>query len=330
MPSAPLILAPIGDPCGIGPEVLVKALASGQVQAHARTVLVGSRAAVERANAATGAGLAVRAVTDLAGAGAEPGVAYVYDPGGLDTPLPTIGHAHRNCGRAQVDWLMTADRLCRQGQAQGLVMGPINTESIELADAMGPVEELAEPQPFHTYLLVMSGPLRVVHLIHHQPIRRVCDLISADLVEHALVMIDRDFQAWGVGRPRIVVSGWNPHAYGEEEKNAIAPGVERARALGIDVTGPSSPDSVFRWNIEGKYDVVLCMAHDQGHIAIKTWGFVGNCSLTMGMPYICASVAHGTAYDIAGTGAAKPDNILEALLLTASLAAGKGLPAPQA
>lgn len=330
MPPLPLVLAPIGDPCGIGPEVLVKALATGRVQARARTVLVGSRAAVERANLATGAGLAVRTVSDLGGAGSEPGVAWVYDPGGLQTPLPAPGHAHRECGRAQVDWLMTADRLCRQGQAQGLVMGPINTESLELADAMGPVEELAEPQPFHTYLLVMSGPLRVVHLIHHQPIRRVCELISADLVEHALVMIDRDFQAWGLGRPRIVVSGWNPHAHGEEEKNAIAPGVERARALGLDVTGPCSPDSVFRWNIEGKYDVVLCMAHDQGHIAIKTWGFVGNCSLTMGMPYICTSVAHGTAYDIAGTGTAKEDNILEALLLTASLAAGAGLPAAQA
>jgi 4-phospho-D-threonate 3-dehydrogenase / 4-phospho-D-erythronate 3-dehydrogenase len=296
------------------------------VQPLARTVLVGARAAVERAVASTGVALEVLPIEDLASAGAAPGTVQVLDPGGLDTPLPAVGHAHRPCGQAQVDWLVTADRLCRERRAQGLVMAPINTESIELAGAMGPVEALAEPQPFHTYLLVISGPLRVVHLIHHQPIRRVCDLMSPELVEHALVMVDRDFRAWGLGRPRIVVSGWNPHAYGEEEKNAIAPGVARARAQGVDATGPCSPDSVFRWNIEGKYDVVLCMAHDQGHIAIKTWGFVGNCSLTMGMPYVSASVAHGTAYDIAGTGMAKEDNILEALLLTASLAAGKGLP----
>jgi 4-hydroxythreonine-4-phosphate dehydrogenase len=121
-----------------------------------------------------------------------------------------------------------------------------------------------------------------------------------------------------------VVAGLNAHAYGDEDKHQIAPGVERAKAEGIDVTGPAPPDSVFRWCIDGRYDVVLAMYHDQGHIAVKTWGFVGNCAMILGTPYIHLSVAHGTAFDIVGKGIANHEMMLTAMRQAASLGAGKG------
>ena len=124
----------------------------------------------------------------------------------------------------------------------------------------------------------------------------MCDIISPDLVYKALRTIHDDFTRWGIPNPRIVVAGLNAHAYGEEDKTQIAPGVERARAEGINVTGPAPPDSVFRWCIDGQYDVVLAMYHDQGHIAVKTWGFVGNCAMILGMPHIHMSVAHGNGF----------------------------------
>jgi 4-hydroxythreonine-4-phosphate dehydrogenase len=320
------IVIPIGDPGGIGPEVLCKALASGEIHPLARPVAVGSVEALEFANRVAGTGLRVRRVDSVAAGGDDPACVDVLDTGKLAPGNVTPGVATAVNGRAQLDWIIEADALCRRGEAQGFVMGVINTTALELAGGWEEIDKLVEPQPFESYLLVITGPLRVVHLVHHRHVREVCDLIKKDLVLHALTMTHEAFERWGITAPRIAVSGWNPHAHGPEDQGEIAPGVALARAKGMDVTGPISPDTVYRQNIEGSYDVVLAMSHDQGHIAIKTWGFVGNCSVTLGMPYISTSVAHGTAYDIAGKGVAKADNMLEALKLTASLAAGRGFP----
>ena len=241
--------------------------------------------------------------------------------GQLDPKFITPAKANAECGRASAAWLKEMDQLALAGKVQATIMGPINTDALKMA---GKFDEVVGVEVGKTYLFVITGPLRVVHLVHHRHVREVCDLIKKDLVLHALEMTQQNFERWGIKAPRIAVSGWNPHAYGPEDQGEIAPGVELARAKGINVTGPISPDTVYRQNIEGDYDVVLAMSHDQGHIAIKTWGFVGNCSVTLGMPYISTSVAHGTAYDIAGKGVAKADNMLEALKLTANLAAGRG------
>lgn len=328
MPDKPIIAAVIGDPGGIGPEVICKALAKGDLFATCRPVLIGSTEAVAQANRLSHSGFSVRRITQLADAGNDPAVLDVYDTGRFDPDDLVFGKASAESGRAQTDWILEADELCRGGSAAGFVMGCINTQALELAGTMATIEELVEPQPNHTYLLVITGPLRVVHMVHHRSVREVCDLIKTETVVHALQMTHERFETWGVRRPRIVVSGWNPHAHGVEDQQQIAPAVDQARAKGIDVTGPVSPDTVYRQNIEGQYDVVLAMSHDQGHIAIKTWGFLGNCSVTLGMPYISTSIAHGTAYDIAGKGTARHENMLEALRLTASLATGGGFLAP--
>ena len=331
MSSKPVILVAIGDPCGIGPEILCKVIAGGEIQPQVVPVAIGSIEALEMANDIAGTGLSFRKVDSVEQARGELGCLDVIDNGHLPPGNVVFGEASAISGKAQMAWIIEADEICRRGDAAGFMMGVINTGALEMAGGWEPIEALVEPTPYQSYLLVITGPLRVMHLVHHRNVREVCDLIHKDLVLHALEMTHDSFEAWGIKAPRIAVSGWNPHAHGPEDQAEIEPGVALAKAKGIDVTGPISPDTVYRQNIEGQYDAVLAMSHDQGHIAIKTWGFLGNCSVTLGMPYISTSVAHGTAYDIAGKGIAKPDNMLEAMKLTASLANGNGfLPLPEA
>ena len=321
MSDKPVIAATIGDPCGIGPEVCVKALATGEVHELCRPLLIGSTEAVEDAVRFTGVNLGVRRVTEVNGAGSDPSVIDVYDTGELDPADITPAQANATCGKASVTWLNQAHEMTERGLVNGTIMGPINTDAIGQA---GLLDEVLSIEPGKTYLTLLTGPLRIVHLTDHIPLRQVCDVVSKDLVHSALRMIHESFSRWGVKDPRIVVAGLNAHAYGDEDKNEIAPGVEAARAEGIDVTGPSSPDSVFRWCIEGKYDGVLAMYHDQGHIAVKTWRFEGNCALILGMPGIHASIAHGTAFDIVGKNLASHEMMLEAMKQTASLGGGRG------
>lgn len=202
-----------------------------------------------------------------------------------------------------------------------MTMAPISSISMKMA---GVLDKVINVKPGISYLFLISGPLRVMHLTDHIPLRETCDLISSELVFKALQTLDDRLRQWGIADPRIGISGLNAHAFGEEEEREILPGIERAQAAGIDAVGPIAPDTIFRHCIDGKYDSVLAMFHDQGHIAIKTWGFVGNCALIVGPPFLQMSVAHGTAFDIVGKGIANHEMMQAAMTLTGSLAAGKG------
>jgi 4-hydroxythreonine-4-phosphate dehydrogenase len=185
----------------------------------------------------------------------------------------------------------------------------------------------AAVQPGRTFLFLITGPLRVVHLTDHIPLRDIFGHISRQAVLDLIRLTDRSLRGWGMAAPRIGVAGINPHAYGDEEKLHIEPAVADARAEGVRVDGPVSPDTLFRLGTEGAYDCVIAHYHDQGHIAVKTWRFEGNCALILGEPFIRVSVAHGTAFDIAGTGTADARSMVSALETATSLAAGRGFPA---
>jgi 4-hydroxythreonine-4-phosphate dehydrogenase len=177
--------------------------------------------------------------------------------------------------------------------------------------------------------MLMSGRLRVVHLTTHRSLRRACDYVTRENVLAKLELTYRSFQAWGFERPRIGVAALNPHAsdgglLGDEEKQ-IAPAVAEARRKGIDATGPVPADVVFHQAIKGKYDVVLAMYHDQGHIPVKVYGFERSISVNLGLPFIRTSVDHGTAFDIAGKGVADATSMLEAIKVAVGLASGMGL-----
>lgn len=311
----------IGDPAGIGPEVAAKAWVTGEVHKVSRPLLIGSVEVMRRAVETAGMVARVIRVSAEDDLQDRPDVIEVLDSGALDPGDIVLGSDNAASGRASGVWLDEADRLARAGVLAATVMGPISTGSLKMAGVLDKVVKIA---PGESYLFLVSGPLRVMHVTDHLPLRAVCDLLSEDLVLRSLVSLDEHLKAWGLANPRIVVAGLNPHATGPEDERAIAPAVRRGAAQGIRVEGPISPDSVFRQCIEGRYDAVLAMYHDQGHIAIKTWGFSGNSVVIVGPPYTHLSVAHGTAYDIVGKGLADHRMILNAMRNAGSLSAGQG------
>lgn len=321
MTNRPLVATMIGDPCGVGPEVIAKAWASGEVHRYSRPVLIGSQYAMEQGADIAGLDVSVRKVSSLDALHDSPDIIDIIDTGRLAPDEITLGQNNAACGRASADWLDEADRLARKGDVAATIMGPISSEAMKMG---GVIDKVISPQPGKSYLFLLTGPLRVVHLTDHMPLRQVCDVVSSDLVFGALSLINESLKTWGIARPRIGVAGLNPHAVGAEDDAEIRPGVARAQEAGIDVDGPIAPDTVFRRCIEERYDVVLAMYHDQGHIAVKTWGFVGNCVIILGPPYLHMSVAHGTAHDIVGKGIANHEMILTAMKMAGSLASGKG------
>ncbi|MDD3798613.1 MAG: 4-hydroxythreonine-4-phosphate dehydrogenase PdxA [Novosphingobium sp.] len=322
-PDRPVVGTVIGDPAGIGPEVVAQALASGRVHECSIPLLIGSAAAMERAVAVTGGNARIRAMRNLEPLSDDPGVIDILDTGALAAGDLPLGEDTVCGGEATAQWLDEMDQLARSGEIAATALAPISTGSLKLVGKLGKV---ISPVPGETYLVLVSGPLRVAHLTDHMALRTVCETITPDLVLRALRALDSAMQDWGLARRRIVVAGLNPHAAGDEEREGIAPAVEQARAEGVDATGPESPDAVFRQCIEGRYDMVLAMYHDQGHIAVKTWGFSGNSVIMVGAPYIHVSVAHGTAYDIVGKGVADPAMMLNAMRLAGELASGRGFP----
>lgn len=321
MSKKPVLAITPGDPGGIGPEVVAKALATGQPYQVCRPLVVGSFELMERGLRIAGVDLELRRVDGVEGAGEEPGRVDVLDSGALDPSDIELGVAKAECGRANGEWLRQAAELALSGAVDGTVMAPVNAEAMVKGQAIGAIVGTDETS---RYLTLISGPLRVVHVFDHVPLEDVCARVSSDLVLGALRKTHESLTRWGIAAPRIAVAGLNPHAHGAQEKRAIAPAAERARAEGLDVSGPIAPDTVFRHCIDGRYDVVVAMFHDQGHIAVKTWGFVGNCALFLGTPYLFMSVGHGTAYDIVGKGSANHEMILAAILQGASLASGRG------
>jgi len=319
MTEAPIVAATIGDPCGIGPEVLIKALADGA--APERILLVGDCGVVEQAIELAGAGFSARPVKNVAQARFAPDCLDVLDPGTLDPRAVTPGKPSAGCGRAVVEWWDIVSELATSGEVAAGVKGTVSSEAIALGGAVPRTTE------HPTYLFLVTGEsLRVVHLTDHLPLSDALKCVTESSVGELLMLTQASLVKWGLPRPRIAVAGVNPHARGREEQEAIVPAVNRARALGIDAIGPVAPDSVFRMCLEGQFDCVVAHYHDQGHIAIKTWKFDGNCALNLGSPFLRLSVPHGPAYDIAGRGIADHRSMAEALRTAAALAAGRGFP----
>jgi 4-hydroxy-L-threonine phosphate dehydrogenase PdxA len=318
--AAPLVVATIGDPCGIGPEVLVKALSTGE--GFGRTLLVGDADTVARTIAMTRSPLSMRPCSAFEQARFEPGCIDVLDPGSLRPADITPGHVSPACGRAVVEWWDIATRLAQQGLAKAIVKGPINSEAIRA----GGLKEQSPPSG-PTHLFLVTGPLRVAHLTDHLTLREMLDLVTRENVSALIHLLDASLKSWGIAGPRIGVAGLNPHCHGPEDREQIAPAVADAAAKGIRVAGPIPADSIFRQCIDGEFDCVLAHYHDQGHVAVKTWRFAGNCALILGTPYVRMSVAHGTAFDIAGKGIADHSSMAAAMRTAAMLSAGKGFPA---
>jgi 4-hydroxythreonine-4-phosphate dehydrogenase len=323
--ALPIVGIVPGDPNGIGAEVVLKALASEPLRQHCRPVVIGSASVMEQALKVTGLPLRLRALADLASLSGDPSVVDVLESAPFDAGAIHYGEDRKEAGAVSGAWLDHAERLALAGQLAATVMGPISAKAMDKAGTLASIASHRHENP--AYLLLRSGPLLVAHLTDHVPLREVSGLITQASVSRLIETLARALAQWGLGSGRIAVAGFNPHAAGDEETGAIAPAVAAARAAGIEAEGPISPDTVFRHCIEGRYDAVVAMYHDQGHIAIKTWGFAGNSVVFLGSSYPQTTVAHGVAYDLAGTGTADCSMILNAIINAGSLAAGRGFQA---
>ncbi len=316
----PIIATMVGDPGGVGPEVTVKALAGGGPGRASLPLLVGSVAAVERAIRDSRLELTVRPIRSVSEAAFLPDAIDVLDTGALLERDLTVGLPSAAAGRAVRAWLDQSAGLAQRGEIDGWIMGPVDRTSLKLGVGMSDDNEIGPPG---ASLLRMCGKLRVVPITEHIALRDVPASVTSDRVLNLVCQLNETLERWGLRAPRIALAGLNPHARGEEEVRAIAPAAERARAQGINVTGPISPDSVFRQCAEGRHDVVISMYHDQGQIALKTSAFNGACSVYIGLPYVHLTVPHGSAMDIAGRGLAQHASMLAAMSTAAALAAGR-------
>lgn len=321
MKELPFVAATIGDPAGIGPEVLVKSIAGGELGALCRPFLVGDTATVQRACEVCKVSRPVRSFVSLDEMDHESGSINVLDTGILAPGSYVVGQPSKASGHAVLAWLEQGTQLCKIGAIDALVWGPVNGTSLELTGKINHIDDL---QPAETYMFRVSGQLRVVPITEHIRIRDIARTVTRDNVLNLITLLDCHLRNWGMKAPRIAVAGLNPHAMFEEDREEIAPAVEKAQAQGIHASGPISPDSVFRMAIGGKYDAVVTMYHDQGQVAVKTSSFEGAYTICLGLPYVLVAVPHGTAYDIAGTGKAQHLNMLAALKTAASLAGGGG------
>jgi 4-hydroxythreonine-4-phosphate dehydrogenase len=327
----PVIAITLGDPVGIGPEVVAKALASGQVHRWARPVVIGSVPVLDKAFALIDSSMQARGVEhpDEEVGDGEVAVYEAIVPEGLDA-LP-YGKESAEAGEASVVWVKLAAELALAGKVDAIATAPINKHAASLAG----YTDLGHQEIYqrmtnaeHVSTMLVTPGLRVVHLTTHKSLRRACDFVVKDNILAKLRITHDFFVSQGFESPRIAAAALNPHGgeaglIGSEEVEEIEPAVEAARDAGMHVTGPIPADSVFNQAIEGKYDVVLAMYHDQGHVAIKVHDWASSATMNLGLPFLRTSVDHGTAFDIAGRGIADPTGMLQAVRL-AAMVSGRG------
>ena len=334
MTDRPLIAITLGDPAGIGPEVAAKALQRDELRSQARLFLLGSPASAAVALRLIGSTHELRTVRRPGDVRGAAGTVEVLPVAGVPEGPFAPGERSRAAGAASHAWVEAAARLALAGEADAIVTAPINKESWRLAGSADTghqevFQRLSGAE--HVATMLVSGGLRCTHLSTHKTLAEACAWVTRENVLQAIRLTDSHFRAWSFAEPRIAVAALNPHAgdgglIGTEELTQIAPAVEAAQGEGITVTGPVPADSVFPQAIAGRYDVVVVMYHDQGHIAIKVHGFEESVSVNLGLPFIRTSVDHGTAFDIAGQGVADETSMVEAIRVAIRLARREGLP----
>jgi len=332
LPPPPIVIS-MGDPAGIGPETVVVAMAQ-RPQLRSQLVVAGDVATLERA----------ARVVVAAGHADVPEVLALDELARLDAPDPQSlrvwqacerhepvawGRVDAQAGRVAAQCIRQATAAVLDGRARALVTAPVHKEALSMAGLPWPghtemlqalaAEHLAcTPQALPVRMMLSEPRLRTVLVSIHISLRQALEAVTRERILQTLEITDRHFRRFGLGRPRMAVAGLNPHAgegglFGREEIDEIAPAIELARAAGMDARGPFPPDTVFMQARQGAFDVVIAMYHDQGLIAVKLLGLEHGVNTTLGLPFVRTSPDHGTAFDLAGTGLARPDSLLAAI-----------------
>jgi 4-phospho-D-threonate 3-dehydrogenase / 4-phospho-D-erythronate 3-dehydrogenase len=325
--ARPIVAITMGDPAGVGPEVIAKSFAHRDIGVHVRAVVVGNRGRLEKAARIAGVALRIEAIDRPGDATWEPGVLACIEAARVPEDLP-FGKLSPVGGEAAFQCIRRAVDLAVQGEVSAICTAPLNKEALHAAGHKYPghTELLAQltgtPE---VSMMLLAENLRVIHVTTHIGLIDAVRKIDAPLVERTIARAHELLTRIGIERPRIAVCGINPHAgegglFGQgEEAQKIDPAVARCREKGWDVQGPLPADTLFFRARRGDFDMVVAMYHDQGHGPVKVLGLEAGVNVTVGLPFVRTSVDHGTAFDIAGTGTADERSLLEALRQAALL-----------
>ncbi|MCB7303177.1 4-hydroxythreonine-4-phosphate dehydrogenase PdxA [Bariatricus massiliensis] len=321
----PLIAVPIGDPAGVGPEIVAKSAAEDKVFEAADLIVVGDKKVMEKAIGIVGVGLRINVVDSPEQGSYEKGILNMIDLDNVDMNQFTYGKVSGMCGRAAYEYIAKCITLANERKADAVATTPINKESLRAGEIpfighteiFGALTNTEDP-----LTMFETNGLRVFFLTRHVSLREMLDMITKERIKDYVKRCLEALRRLGVEDGTMAVAGLNPHSgehglFGWEEVNEIIPAVEELQAEGYDVAGPIGADSVFHQAAQGRYTSVLSLYHDQGHIATKTLDFERTIAITNGMPILRTSVDHGTAFDIAGTGIVSAVSMIEAILLAA-------------
>lgn len=315
--SLPRIAITIGDPAGVGPEIVLKALAERDSVGRAEWIVIGDDAAL-------------RAIHPGYGECFNGNVRFI-SPGLLSPEAPIrFGQLSPEYGKAAVEYVRRATEMCLAGEADAMVTAPLNKEAVSMSGQRfsGHTEYIAELcKAQDSRMLLASEKLSTVHVSTHIALEQACRLEKARIVR--TIELGADAMRLMLGRePKIGVAGLNPHAgehnlFGRQDSEIIAPAIEQARQLGFDCTGPHPPDAIFIRGLRKEFDLIVAMYHDQGHIPMKLIDFEQTVNVSLGIPIIRTSVDHGTAFDIAGQNRADSRNMQSAMRMALRMAHGR-------
>ena len=327
--AKPIVAVTMGDPVGVGPEVVVKALGHPAVKKACYPLLLGDWGVLQRHRKASRSSVKLtpwRRGDAIGGSGAS---VPVHSLSALTATQSRPGRPSKACGEAVYCYVSAAAELAMAGAVDAIATAPLNKKVLQLAGYRYPghTELLAKLSGTRECRMMLMGDrLKVVLVTVHLPLMRVSQELTTRKIRVTIELTERALRdLFGLSKPRLAVAALNPHAgeeeiLGHEEKRIILPAVRQAQRRGIAVAGPLPADSLFYQAAQGDYDAVVCMYHDQGLIPLKLLHFIGGVALTIGLPFVRTSVDHGTAYDIAGKGAADSTSMREAILLAARLA----------
>jgi len=316
--TLPRIAISIGDPAGVGAEIALKALLDPALTSLAHWIVIADPVALAAAELTCGIDVSSLPCTVVSAANLPSG--HQLD----------FGKLRAEYGLAAIDYVRRAAEMCLAGEADALVTAPLNKESVTLSGRhfTGHTEYIAElTQATESRMLLVSEKLATVHVTTHVSLEQACKLDQQRIVR-TIQLGDQAIGWMRQRKPRIAVCGLNPHAgehglFGAQDADVIAPAVAEARAMGIDCSGPHSPDTIFIRGVRGEFDLIVAMYHDQGHIPMKLIDFDATVNVSLGIPIIRTSVDHGTAFDIAGKNMADATNMKAAMTLAARMAAGR-------
>ena len=338
----PVIGITMGDPAGIGPEIIVKALANPALYESCKPLVFADAQVMQNAVAIAGIDLQINSVSGIKDANFGYGIIDVVDLKNVDIKSLEYGKVSANAGNAAFESIRKVIDSAMKGEIDATVTAPINKESINLAGHhfSGHTEIYAHFTDTRKYaMLLADDSLRVIHATTHVPLREACNLITKERIIDVVSLLNDACIRFGIENPKIGIAGLNPHAgdgglFGNEEIDIITPAVQQSKSLGYCVEGPVPPDTLFSKAIQGKYDGCVAMYHDQGHIPFKLLGFKWNnktqtmdsvkgVNITLGLPIIRTSVDHGTAFEIAGKGIASADAMAIAIEYAVKMAINK-------